>query len=61
MPNWCSNYITISGEESNMKPLYDFFREGEEIVETYYKQFREFRENFLMRNSNVLKRVVNIS
>ena len=46
MPNWCSNYIKISGDESNMKPLYDFFREGEEIVETYYKQFREFRENF---------------
>jgi len=29
MPNWCSNYITISGEESNMKPIYDFFTESE--------------------------------
>ena len=29
MPNWCNNYITISGEESNMKPIYDFFTESE--------------------------------
>ena len=26
MPNWCSNYITISGEESNMKPIYDLLK-----------------------------------
>ena len=32
MPNWCSNYIKISGEESNMKPIHDFFVEGEKIL-----------------------------
>lgn len=25
MPNWCNNFIMISGEESNMKPIYDLF------------------------------------
>ena len=28
MPNWCNNYIQISGEESNMKPIYDFFQDA---------------------------------
>ena len=26
MPNWCSNYIKISGDESNMKPIYDLLK-----------------------------------
>jgi hypothetical protein len=25
MPNWCNNHIVISGEKSDMKPIYDFF------------------------------------
>lgn len=29
MPNWCGNYIKISGEESNMKTIYDFFTKAE--------------------------------
>lgn len=33
MPNWCNNYIKISGEESNMKPIYDFFTESEKTPE----------------------------
>jgi hypothetical protein len=26
MPNWCNNFIMISGEESNMKPIYELFK-----------------------------------
>jgi hypothetical protein len=29
MPNWCNNHIVISGEKSDMKPIYDFFKENE--------------------------------
>ena len=29
MPNWCNNIIKISGEESDMKPIYDFFVRAE--------------------------------
>lgn len=25
MPNWCNNYITISGNKEKMKPIYDYF------------------------------------
>ena len=32
MPNWCSNYIVISGEEKNMKPLVEFFSKPQETV-----------------------------
>jgi len=28
MPNWCNNYIVISGEKDNMKPIYDFFNDN---------------------------------
>lgn len=28
MPNWCNNIIRISGEESNMKPIHDFFQKA---------------------------------
>ena len=31
MPNWCNNFITISGEESDMKPIYDFFVRAEAL------------------------------
>lgn len=34
MPNWCNNYIQISGEESNMKPIYDLFNNQVPEVET---------------------------
>jgi len=29
MPNWCNNYITISGDKEKMKPIYDFFKDKE--------------------------------
>jgi hypothetical protein len=28
MPNWCNNHIVISGEKSDMKPIYDFFKDN---------------------------------
>jgi hypothetical protein len=31
MPNWCNNIILISGEESNMKPIYEFFTRSESL------------------------------
>ena len=31
MPNWCGNYIKISGEESNMKDIYEFFVRSESL------------------------------
>ena len=34
MPNWCNNFIMISGEESNMKPIYDLFNSRAPEVET---------------------------
>jgi hypothetical protein len=35
MPNWCNNFIMISGEESNMKPIYDLFNNRTPEVETF--------------------------
>ena len=32
MPNWCSNYIKISGEESNMKPIYDLLNSEVDVL-----------------------------
>lgn len=33
MPNWCNNLIKISGEESDMKPIYEFFVRSEALPE----------------------------
>lgn len=30
MPNWCNNYITISGDKEKMKPIYDYFINSQE-------------------------------
>ena len=32
MPNWCSNYIKISGEESNMKPIFDLLNSEVDVL-----------------------------
>ena len=47
MPNWCSNYIKISGDESNMKPIYDLFNNQEPetfIMSTLVPENEEFEE-----------------
>jgi hypothetical protein len=41
MPNWCNNYIIISGEPENMKPLYDYFTESERIAQEVNKTRRD--------------------
>jgi hypothetical protein len=41
MPNWCNNYIIISGEPENMKPLYDYFTESERIAQEVNKVRRD--------------------
>ena len=41
MANDCSNYIRISGSVENMKPIYDFFNEGQKKVDLYYTQRKE--------------------
>ena len=35
MPNWCNNYIKISGVESNMKPIYDLFKNANPEEDTW--------------------------
>ncbi len=46
MPNWCNNYIVISGTKSNMKPIYDFFHNGQKKVDEYYEKKKQYvREN----------------
>jgi hypothetical protein len=42
MANDCSNYIRISGSVENMKPIYDFFNEGQKKVDLYYTQKKEY-------------------
>lgn len=44
MPNWCNNHIVISGEKSNMKPIYDYFNEGQKIIDKYYDDCKKYRE-----------------
>lgn len=39
MPNWCNNFIEISGSEENMKPIYDFLSKYED---------NEHREDLVM-------------
>ena len=41
MPNWCNNFIEISGEKSNMKPIYDFFVTNQKKIDLYYERKRE--------------------
>lgn len=44
MPNWCNNYIEISGSKENMKPLYDYFSEGQKVIDKYYEDVHKYRE-----------------
>lgn len=44
MPNWCNNFIEISGTKSNMKPIYDYFNEGQKVIEKYYEDVKKYRE-----------------
>lgn len=45
MSNHCSNYIRISGSVENMKPIYDFFNEGQKKVDLYYENKHEYIKN----------------
>jgi len=45
MANDCSNYIRISGSVKNMKPIYDFFNEGQKKIDLYYTQKKEYVKN----------------
>lgn len=50
MPNWCNNFIMISGEESNMKPIYDLFNSPRNpevktwVMSTLVPENEEFEE-----------------
>ena len=44
MPNWCNNYIEISGSKENMKPIYDYFNEGQKVIDKYYEDVKKYRE-----------------
>jgi Ferredoxin-like domain in Api92-like protein len=49
MPNWCNNFIMISGEESNMKPIYDLFnnritQDETLVMSTLVPENEEFEE-----------------
>mgnify|MGYP001022500757 FL=1 len=37
MPNWCNNYITISGNKEKMKPIYDYFESSQAELEKHYE------------------------
>jgi hypothetical protein len=45
MPNWCNNYIEISGSKENMKPLYDYFNEGQKVIDKYYEDVHQYRKD----------------
>jgi hypothetical protein len=38
MPNWCNNYITISGNKEKMKPLYDYFKSSQDELDKFNKE-----------------------
>ena len=38
MPNWCNNYITISGSKEKMKPLYDYFESSQSEHEKFVEK-----------------------
>ena len=42
MANDCSNYIRISGSVKNMKPIYDFFNEGQKKIDLYYEKKQQY-------------------
>lgn len=51
MPNWCNNFIAISGEESKMKPIYDFFVEADKtpnedhwVMSTFIPEDEDFEQ-----------------
>ena len=37
MPNWCDNYIIISGDTDKMKPIYEYFRKSEIVLDETHK------------------------
>ena len=41
MPNWCDNFIIISGDTDKMKPIYDYFQKSEQALEEVNKLRRE--------------------
>jgi hypothetical protein len=41
MPNWCYNHIRITGKVENMKPIYDYFLESQEVVKEWNKRRNE--------------------
>ena len=38
MPNWCNNYITISGNKEKMKPIYDYFESSQSEHEKFVEK-----------------------
>lgn len=45
MPNWCNNYIEISGTKSNMKKLYKYFNDGQKVIDKYYEDVHQYRKD----------------
>lgn len=46
MPNWCSNHVTFTGSEENIKTIYDAFIKAQtEQRETSYGQHLKLHEN----------------
>ena len=42
MPNWCNNFIEISGTKSDMKPIYDFFVDSQKKLEEYSNKKKQY-------------------
>ena len=45
MPNWCDNFITITGNKEKMKPLFDYFDRSTGKVNEVYRLQTEWRKN----------------
>jgi hypothetical protein len=45
MPNWCDNYVVITGSKEKMKPLFDYFDSSMGKVNEVYKLQNEWRKN----------------
>lgn len=37
MPNWCDNFIIISGDKEDMAPIYEYFQKSEAALEEVHK------------------------
>jgi hypothetical protein len=53
MPNWCNNYIVISGDKEKMKPIYDYFESSQAELDKHYEDKSVILKENLVMNTLV--------